>query len=76
MRMKQVFTAALAASAVALLMSTSAFAVTLNLHNGADPRTLDPAKQSGNWEDRPISDMIEGIMSIDIMGEPILGQAA
>ncbi len=76
MRIKQVFTGALAATAMALLLSTSAFAVTLNLHNGADPRTLDPAKASGNWEDRPISDMIEGLMTVDIQGEPILGQAA
>lgn len=76
MRIKQVFTGALAASAMALLLSTSAFAVTLNLHNGGDPRTLDPAKQSGNWEDRPISDAIEGMMTIDAAGEPILGQAA
>lgn len=59
-----------------LLMSTSAMAVTLNLHNGGDPRTLDPAKASGNWEDRPISDMIEGLMTLDAKGETILGQAA
>ena len=68
--------AAVATSAIALLMSSSALAVTLNLHNGGDPRTLDPAKQSGNWEDRVISDAFEGLMTIDALGEPVLGQAA
>ena len=76
MRMTQVFKGALAATAMTLLLGTSAFAVTLNLHNGPDPRTLDPAKASGTWEDRPISDMIEGLMTIDTHAQPILGQAA
>ncbi len=67
--------AALSVALTAGLIGT-AQAVTLNYHNGADPRTLDPAKQSGNWEDRPISSMIEGLMTIDAKGTPILGQAA
>jgi oligopeptide transport system substrate-binding protein len=75
MKIKRIFGAAIGASAIALMMSSTAMAVTLNLHNGGDPRTLDPAKQSGNWEDRPISDCIEGLMTIDAKGEPILGQA-
>src|SRR5690606_18543194 len=61
---------------MAMAMSGSALAVTLNLHNGGDPRTLDPHQVSGNWEDRPVSDYIEGLMTIDPMGEPVLGQAA
>ncbi|WIY52330.1 peptide ABC transporter substrate-binding protein [Devosia sp. YIM 151766] len=64
------------ASVFALMMSTAASAVTLQLHNGGDPRTLDPHKASGNWEDRPISDYIEGLMTLDPLGEPVLGQAA
>jgi oligopeptide transport system substrate-binding protein len=67
--------AALSVALSAGLMG-AAQAVTLNLHNGSDPRTLDPAKASGNWEDRVISDMIEGLMTLDIKGNPILGQAA
>jgi oligopeptide transport system substrate-binding protein len=65
-----------AAAGVLALMSSAASAVTLNLHNGGDPRTLDPAKESGNWEDRPTSDIMEGMMTIDPKGEPTLGQAA
>jgi oligopeptide transport system substrate-binding protein len=75
MQIMQIFKTAVLAGATAGLMSTTAFAVTLNLHNGGDPRTLDPAKQSGNWEDRPISDCMEGLMTIDAKGTPILGQA-
>lgn len=76
MRMGQVLKAAMAGSALALFMSSAAMAVTLNLHNGGDPRTLDPQKASGNWEDRPISDMIEGLMTLNAAGDTILGQAA
>lgn len=64
------------AGAMALMLTTAASAVTLQLHNGGDPRTLDPHKASGNWEDRPISDYIEGLMTLDPAGEPVLGQAA
>ena len=66
--------AALAGATV--LMTAPAFAVTLNLHNGGDPRSLDPQRVSGNWEDRPVSDYIEGLMTIDAEGNAILGQAA
>ena len=76
MKFENLLKATLIAGAAALMMSTSALAVTLNLHNGPDPRTLDPGKASGVWEDRPISDMIEGLMTIDPKGQPILGQAA
>lgn len=76
MKLTTTLKAVTAAGAVALMMSTAASAVTLQLHNGGDPRTLDPHKASGNWEDRPISDYIEGLMTLDAAGEPILGQAA
>jgi|EndMetStandDraft_7_1072992.scaffolds.fasta_scaffold23999_2 oligopeptide transport system substrate-binding protein len=76
MKIRQIFKAAITASALALMASSAALGVTLNLHNGSEPRTLDPAKINGNWEDRPISDMIEGMMTIDAKGNPILGQAA
>jgi len=66
--------AALAGATV--LMTAPAFAVTLNLHNGGDPRSLDPQRVSGNWEDRPVSDYIEGLMTLDAAGNAILGQAA
>src|SRR5690606_24282210 len=75
MMISQTLKAVTTAGAVALLMSTTALAATLQLHNGGDPRTLDPHKASGNWEDRPISDYIEGLMTLDAMGEPVLGQA-
>ncbi len=63
------------AAAFALAMGSAAQAVTLNLHNGGDPRSLDPQRVSGNWEDRPVSDYIEGLMTIDAKGNAILGQA-
>lgn len=76
MKFTTAFKAVTTASVFALMMTTAASAVTLQLHNGGDPRTLDPHKASGNWEDRPISDYIEGLMTLDAAGEPILGQAA
>lgn len=76
MKITTAFKAVSTAGAFALMMSTAASAVTLQLHNGGDPRTLDPHKASGNWEDRPISDYIEGLYTIDALGEPVPGQAA
>ena len=76
MRITQVLKTVAVTGLATALMSGTALAVTLNLHNGGDPRTLDPVKQSGNWEDRPISDCIEGLMTIDAGGTPINGQAA
>ena len=76
MKLMTNLTAVAFAGAFALMSSTAASAVTLQLHNGGDPRTLDPGQVSGNWEDRPVSDYIEGLMTIDAAGTPILGQAA
>ncbi|MEP7239659.1 MAG: peptide ABC transporter substrate-binding protein [Devosia sp.] len=75
MRIKQAFQVSSAAGVAALMLSGSAFAVTLNLHNGGDARTLDPNKESVNVEDRIISDCFEGLMTIDPKGEPVPGQA-
>nr|WP_248306480.1 peptide ABC transporter substrate-binding protein [Devosia oryzisoli] len=63
------------AGALALMMSTAASAVTLQLHNGGDPGSLDPAKVSGDWENRVVGDYIEGLVTDDANAKPIPGQA-
>jgi len=63
------------AGALALMMSTAASAVTLQLHNGGDPGTLDPHKASGDWENRVIGDYIEGLLTENAKAEAIPGQA-
>lgn len=63
------------AGAMALMMSTAASAVTLQLHNGGDPGTLDPHKASGDWENRVIGDYIEGLLTESPSAEAIPGQA-
>lgn len=64
-----------AAGTMALMMSTAASAVTLQLHNGGDPGTLDPHKASGDWENRVIGDYIEGLLTENAKAEAIPGQA-
>ena len=49
MKAMRLLKVATAAAAIALLMGTAASAVTLNLHNGPDPRTLDPGILWGGW---------------------------
>src|SRR5690606_31022730 len=63
------------AGALALMMSTAASAVTLQLHNGGDPGSLDPHKVSGDWENRVVGDYIEGLVTDGAHAEPIPGQA-
>jgi oligopeptide transport system substrate-binding protein len=63
------------AGAMALMMSTAASAVTLQMHNGGDPGTLDPHKASGDWENRVIGDYIEGLLTENAGAEAIPGQA-
>ena len=63
------------AGALALALAGSASAVTLNLHNGGDPTSLDPHKLSGDWENRIAGDIFEGLIAEDIGANPIPGQA-
>jgi oligopeptide transport system substrate-binding protein len=64
-------------AAVALLAAASAasHAVTLNIHNGGDPASLDPQKLTGDWENRIAGDIFEGLVQHDINAEPVPGQA-
>lgn len=52
-----------------------ATATTLHVHNGGDPSSLDPHKISGDWENRVVGDMIEGLVAEDANASPIPGQA-
>lgn len=61
--------------ALALLGMSLANAATLNLHNGADPTSLDPHRLSGDWENRIAGDIFEGLVTEDRAAEPIAGQA-
>lgn len=62
-------------TALLLASSLTAQAVTLHLHNGGDPASLDPHKVSGNWENRIVGDIFEGLLTEDIDALPIAGQA-
>ncbi|MDB5615550.1 MAG: peptide transporter substrate-binding protein [Devosia sp.] len=75
MKLTQTLTAALTASAIALLMSSTAMAATLNMMNGSEPGSIDPHQASGDWENRIIGDYIEGLMTEDANAEAIPGQA-
>lgn len=67
----------LASAALAILLSSSmSHAVTLNLHNGGDATSLDPHKVSGDWENRIVGDIFEGLTTEDIDANFIPGQAA
>jgi oligopeptide transport system substrate-binding protein len=75
MKFTQTLTAIAAAGAMALLMSSTASAVTLNMMNGSEPGSIDPHQASGDWENRIIGDYIEGLMAEDANAEAIPGQA-
>ena len=75
MKISQVLMAAATAGTLALLSSTAVQAVTLNMHNGADPGTLDPHNASGDWENRVIGDYLEGLVTEDPEANPVAGQA-
>jgi len=75
MKITQVFKSAVTAGAVSLLMSSAAYAVTLHMHNGGDPGSLDPHKVSGDWENRVVGDYLEGLVTEDPGANPIPGQA-
>ena len=75
MKFAQTLKAVSAAGVMALLMSSAASAVTLNMMNGSEPGSLDPHKASGDWENRIIGDYIEGLMAEDANADAIPGQA-
>jgi oligopeptide transport system substrate-binding protein len=43
--------------------------------NGAEPDTLDPALSSAHWEDNIIGDLLMGLLTEDVNGEPIPAMA-
>jgi len=75
MNFRQTFKAVTTASAIALLMSTAASAVTLNMMNGSEPSSIDPHKASGDWENRIMGDFLEGLVAEDAEANAIPGQA-
>jgi oligopeptide transport system substrate-binding protein len=75
MKITQVLKAVATAGALALLMSSTALAVTLNLGNGSEPGSIDPHKASGDWENRIVGELFEGLAAEDAKAEPIPGQA-
>lgn len=76
MRFASALKAVALATALTLSMGVSAQAVTLHMHNGGEPGSIDPHKVSGNWENRIVGDYLEGLMTEDINAEAMLGQAA
>ncbi len=75
MKFTQVLKGAAVGTLAALLMSSAAMAVTLNLGNGSEPGSLDPHKASGDWENRIVGELYEGLLAEDQKAEPIPGQA-
>ncbi|WP_291309267.1 MULTISPECIES: peptide ABC transporter substrate-binding protein [unclassified Devosia] len=75
MKITQVLKAVTTAGALALMMSSAALAVTLNLGNGGEPGSLDPHKVSGDWENRIVSEYLEGLVTEDAQAKAIAGQA-
>ena len=67
--------AGLIAAALALGLPATAGAKTLHMHNGGDPASLDPHKVSGDWENRIVGDLFEGLVTEDIQARPIPGMA-
>ena len=63
------------AATLTSVMALGAHATTLNLHNGGDVTSLDPHKVSGDWENRPVGDMFEGLLTEAADGSAIAGQA-
>jgi len=75
MNFRESFKAVAIAGVMALLTSTAASAVTLNMMNGSEPGSLDPHKASGDWENRILGDYIEGLVAEDANADAIPGQA-
>ncbi|MEO1746015.1 MAG: peptide ABC transporter substrate-binding protein [Pseudomonadota bacterium] len=64
-----------AALAVCTMLAGAAEARVLNVHNGGDISSLDPHKVSGDWENRVVGDVFEGLVTEDINAQPIPGMA-
>ncbi|MCB1384320.1 MAG: peptide ABC transporter substrate-binding protein [Nitratireductor sp.] len=64
-----------AALAVTTMLAGAAEARMLNLHNGGDITSLDPHKVSGDWENRVVGDVFEGLVTEDVNAEPIPAMA-
>ena len=61
--------------AAALAFGLPAQAKTLHMHNGGDPASLDPHKVSGDWENRIVGDLFEGLVTEDRQARPVPGMA-
>ncbi|MGB0845618.1 MAG: peptide ABC transporter substrate-binding protein [Thiolinea sp.] len=51
--------------ALSCCLSTITHAAVLQLHNGGDVASLDPHKISGDWENRVVGDIFEGLVTED-----------
>ena len=71
--MKKQIAAAL--TAIALCLPGAAAGKTLHMHNGGDPASLDPHKVSGDWENRIVGDIFEGLVTEDRQARPVPGMA-
>lgn len=65
----------LVTAALCLVLAMPGYTATLNIHNGADPTSLDPHNISGDWENRIAGDIFEGLVTEDRLAEPVAGQA-
>lgn len=68
-------TAALFIACAVLFAPGPAAGKTLHMHNGGDPASLDPHKVSGDWENRIVGDLFEGLVTEDRQASPIPGMA-
>lgn len=60
---------------IAFALTASAPALTLNRGNGAEPDTLDPHRYALDLETKIMTDLFEGLVTDDAMGEPVPGIA-
>lgn len=63
------------AAALPLFFFPAVLAETLHMHNGGDPSSLDPHQVSGDWENRIVGDLFEGLMTESQEAEPVYGVA-
>jgi oligopeptide transport system substrate-binding protein len=63
------------AFSVALGASAADAAKVLHRGNGSEPYSLDPHRTTGVWESNIIGDMLVGLYTEDVNGQPIFGAA-